>query len=198
MYAAFLLSMVDLLRISYQSLFLMIISSISFAYSANLARAQVVINSNANINFGTVDFDTTYNGNIQLGTDGNVQTTGFGLVARDNGNAGAIQVTSPDTGILELKCSSTAQLTDPTATDLDIVNVEIAVNTGVAFSSGVDCNGVGGGDAVATTLDMDALGDPNIFIGGEIAITGAITLPSDRVYNTTGSGTPIQLSIVVQ
>ena len=160
--------------------------------------AQVVINTTANIDFGRVDFAASHNGNIRLGTNGNVSTTGFGLASRNDGNAGSARVTSPDTGILEVKCSATGELVDPVATNLNITNVEIAINTGVNFGSGIACGGTQPADPVVTTLDMDALGDPDILIGGEIAVSGPITLPPDKVYSTSGGGTPIGLSIVVQ
>ncbi len=162
------------------------------------ARAQVVLNTIANIDFGTIDFAATYSGRIQLATNGFVQTTGSGMIANSDGNAGVSRVTLPNTGILDVKCASTGLMVDPAATDLDIINVEIAINTGVAFGSGIACDGVGGGDGVVTTLDMDVLNDPDVLIGGEIVIPGVITLPPDRVYSSGGGGTPIRLSIVVQ
>lgn len=105
---------------------------------------------------------------------------------------------SPATGIIEIRCATTAVLADPTATSLTIENIEVAVNTGTTFGSGSACNGSGGADPVATTVDLDALPTPNIFIGGEIMFSGPITLPTDKTYSTSGSGTPIRVSIVVQ
>lgn len=156
------------------------------------------INSISPVDFGSVDFAATYNARIRLGTDGNVQISGFGMTSNGGETAGHVRITLPDTGIVEVKCVTSALLTDPTATSLTIENIEIAVTTGVAFGSGISCQGIGGGDAVTTTIDMDALPDPDIFIGGEIVISTPITLPTDHVYNTTGSGTPITLSVVVQ
>ena len=161
------------------------------------ARAQV-INTISFVDFGSVDFATTYNARIQLGTDGSVQISGFGMTSNGGETAGHVRITLPDTGIVEVKCVSEAVLTDPTATSLTIENIEIAVASGVTFGSGISCQGIGAGDAVTTTIDMDALPDPDVFIGGEIIVSSPITLPADRVYNTTGSGTPITLSIVVQ
>lgn len=161
------------------------------------ARAQV-INLISSVDFGSVDFAATYNARIRLGTDGNVSISGFGMTSNGGGTAGHIRITLPNTGIVEVKCVTSALLSDATATDLTIENIEIAVTTGVAFGSGISCQGTGGGDSVTTTIDMDAIPDPNVFIGGEIVISTPITLPTDHVYNTTGSGTPIMLSVVVQ
>ena len=156
------------------------------------------IESVSDINFGSYDFSTTYNVQIQLGTDGNASVIGTGVAFNGGETAGQIRITSPDTGIVEIKCTTTAQLTDPTATSLTIENIEIAVNTGVSFGNGNACHGIGGGDSIAATIDMDAIPDPNVYIGGEISIPSPITLPADHIYNTTGTGTPVTLSIVIQ
>lgn len=157
-----------------------------------------VIESVSDINFGSYDFSSSYNVQIQLGTDGNASVIGTGVSFNGGESAGQIRITSPDTGIVEIKCGATAQLTDPTATSLTIENIEIAINTGVSFGNGSACHGVGGGDAIAAIIDIDAIPDPNVYIGGEISISGAITLPTDHVYNSTGTGTPVALSIVIQ
>ena len=166
-------------------------------FKSFIAQAQVV-NTLSSVDFGSFDFATNYNGRIQLGTNGNVQTTGFGISSNGGETAGHLQVTAPGTGIIDIKCATTATLADPVGTDLTIVNIEIAVNTGVAFGSANACNGLGGGDAIAATIDLDALPTPNIYIGGEIVISTPITLPTDKMYSTTGAGTPIMLSIVTQ
>jgi len=156
------------------------------------------LQSVAAVDFGSYDFGSSYNVQIQLGTDGNAAVIGTGVAFGGGESAGHIRVTEPDTGIVEVKCTTTAELTDPTATSLTIENIEIAVSTGVSFGNGSACDGIGGGDALATTIDMDANPDANIYIGGEISIPGAITLPTDHAYNTTGTGTPITISIITQ
>ncbi len=165
--------------------------------TASNVMAQAM-DSISDINFGSYDFSGSYNVQIQLGTDGNAAVIGTGVAFNGGETAGQIRITSPDTGIVEVKCTTTAQLTDPTATSLTIENIEIAVNTGVSFGNGSACQGIGGGDGIATTIDMDALPDPNVYIGGEISIPGTITLPTDHVYNSTGTGTPVTLSIIIQ
>ena len=82
------------------------------------AVAQVV-NTISNIDFGQYDFSTSYNIRIQLGTDGNAQLIGSGVTFNGGETAGQIRITSPDTGIVEVKCTTTAQLFDPTATTFD-------------------------------------------------------------------------------
>lgn len=167
-------------------------------FLAGGAFAQIVTSTNALVDFGRFDFAASHNGVIQLGTDGNVNVSGFGIAARNNGNAGRVQITSPDTGTLELRCAVSGLLVDPSATDLTISNIEVAVNTGVVFGSGLACGGALLADPVVALLDMDSLGDPDILIGGQVIVPGTITLPPDQGYVTTGTGTPIRLSIVVQ
>ena len=152
----------------------------------------------SDMDFGQYDFAETFNVRLQLGTDGNAQVVGSGVSFGGGERAGQIRITTPDTGIVEIKCSNTAELYDASATTLTIENIEISVNVGVAFGSGSACNGLGAGDAVATTIDMDAIPDPDVYIGGEVIISSPVTLPSDQGYSTTGSGTPMMLSIVVQ
>jgi len=169
-----------------------------FGVSLNVAIAQVVMNPSANIDFGRIDFADSHNGRVQLGSNGNVSATGFGIAPRNNGNAGLVRITSPDTGTLEVKCSSSGVLSDASASDLNIVNVEIAVNVGVSFGSGIACAGVLPADPLTTTLDMDALGDPEILIGGEVPINNIGSFPADREYNSGDGGSDIRLSITVQ
>ena len=170
-----------------------------YVFSApSFAVAQVTINYLADMDFGAVDFSTPYSGSVRLGTDGNVNVTGSGLVLSENGNAGQIQVDMPNTGTVEVKCANAGQLVGSGATSLSITNTEIALNTGVGFGLATACQGAGGGDPVALSLDMDSLVDPILLIGGEISIPGAITMPSDFQYTTTGTGTAIRLSLIVQ
>ncbi len=160
--------------------------------------AQVSVSSLTDMDFGAIDFAGAYSGSIRLGTNGDVTVTGFGLVVANEGNAGSIRIDTPDTGIVEVKCTTTGELVGASATSLTITNVEIAMNSGTVFGAASQCVGTGAGDASAIDVDMDAFPDAIILIGGEISILGLISLPSDRHYNTGGSGTPISLSLVVQ
>ncbi len=156
------------------------------------------VNTIANMNFGSVTFAPTYNARIQLGTDGNVQISGSGIVTNGGENAGQVRVVLPDSGIIHVKCAKQASLKAPSASTLQIQNIEIAVNSGVNFGSGSTCNGVASGDSAALTVDLVAVPDPNILIGGEIVISSPIVLSGTASYSTSGSGTPVRLSIVVQ
>lgn len=160
-------------------------------------RAQV-IDSVSDLAFGSFDFDTSYNATIQLATNGTLNISGSGIISNGGESVGQIRITSPDSGLVDVKCSSTAVLSDATATDLTISSIEIAVNSGVALGLADSCNGTGGGDGVAVTIDMDALPDPNVYIGGQIVINSAVTLPTDHTYSTSGGGSPVTISVVVQ
>tara|TARA_R110002072_G_scaffold99644_1_gene219165 strand:+ start:937 stop:1488 length:552 start_codon:yes stop_codon:yes gene_type:complete len=156
------------------------------------------INTISSLDFGSFDFATSYNATIQLGSNGNIAIIGSGIVSNGGEAAGQIRITLPDTGIVDVKCAVQAVLYDASATDLTIDNIELSVNMGVAFGAGNSCQGLGGGDGVAVSIDMDALPDPNVYIGGEIVINTPITVPNDHTYSTVGAGTPIMLSVVVQ
>ena len=156
------------------------------------------INTISGLDFGDFDFATTYNGAIQLGTNNTLNTTGSGISSNGGATRGHIRVTAPLTGIIEIKCATTAQMVSSGASPLNIDQIELAVTTGVAFSSGNLCNGLGGGDAIAVTVDLDANPNPDIYIGARINISTPITLPASHNYTTAGTGTPVMLSIVVQ
>ncbi len=176
-------------------IFLLILSVCGFI--PQLCTAQT-IDSVSDLGFGSFDFDTSYNATIQLATNGDLGIVGSGIVSNGGESVGHIRITLPDTGLVNVKCSSTGVLAGAGASSLTISNVEIAVNAGTNFGSANPCNGVGAGDGVAVIVDMDALPDPDIYIGGEIVINSAITLPSDRNYSTGGAGSPITFSVVVQ
>lgn len=161
-------------------------------------RAQT-ISTLSGLDFGDFDFATTYSGAIQLATNSTLNTTGSGISYNGGAARGHIRVTAPVTGIIDIKCTTTAQMVSPPDADpFDIDQIELAVTTGVAFGSGDTCNGLGGGDAVATTIDLDANPTPDIYIGARINIPTPITLPASHSYTTTGTGTPVMLSIVIQ
>lgn len=161
------------------------------------AQAQV-IDYITGFSFGSLDFSTSFSVTLQLGTNGALDVSGFGVVSNGGENAGHIRITSPDTGMIDVRCTSQAVLAHPTASPITIQNIEIAVNTGVVFGGGNQCNGVGIGDLPAATIDMDAIPDPDVYIGGEIVISSPIILPSNDVYNTSGDGTPVTISLIIQ
>lgn len=170
---------------------------LSGAFFSAATQAQV-LDSVSDLAFGSFDFNTAYNATIQMATNGNLSVSGSGVTSNGGEAAGHIRITSPDTGIVDVKCVQTAVLSDATATDITIESIEIAVDAGVAFGAGNACNGVGGGDAVVVSVDMVAFPDADIYIGGEINVATPMTLPTDKTYSTGGAGTPIMLSIVVQ
>ncbi len=152
----------------------------------------------SSISFGDFDFALTYNGNIQLGTNNTLNVTGSGISYNGGATRGHLRVTSPATGIIQIKCTAFAEMVSSGASNLAINELEIAITTGVAFGSGNECAGIGGGDAIAASVDLDANPNPDIYIGGEIDITTPINLPASHNYTTAGTGTPLILSVIVQ
>ncbi len=162
------------------------------------ANAQVVVNTISTVSFGSLDFGNTYSARIQLGTNGDLNVVGSGIIANGGEAAGHIRITSPDTGIIDIKCTTTAAMHGQGATNIAMESIELSVNIGRAFGTASACDGLNPGDNVAVSIDMDALPDPDVYIGGEVVIPTQIFLPSDKIYSTTGTGSPIVLSIVVQ
>lgn len=178
--------------------FFIVVLFFLLSWSAPTIVTAQVFGSVTEMNFGSYEFSTSYNVQMQLGTDGNLSFSGSGATFNGGEAAGSFRITSPDTGTIEVRCAVAAELADPTATSLTIENIELAVDSGVSFGSGFSCHGAAGGDSVAMTIEMDTTLDPTVYIGGEIFISSAITLPSDHVYSTSGTGTPVVFSITIQ
>lgn len=168
-----------------------------FALAGRPVVAQTIDNLSS-LDFGSFDFALSHNVTIQLATNGSLSVIGSGAVSNGGESVGHIRITSPDTGLLNIKCSATAVLSDPTAVDLTIDQIEMAVNTGTSFGNAFACHGTGAGAAPAVIIDVSALNDPDIYIGGQVVVNNVSSFPSDRTYSTVGAGSPISFSIVVQ
>ena len=166
---------------------------------ARPVHAQLVINNASDLNFGTIAFDTNYSGNLRLGTNGNLEVQGTGMVSFDDTQSGHIIITSPDTGLAELKCDASGQMSASGATTLTVEDIEVTIDTRQTFGNGSLCQGVTGTSPVALLIDLAASQDPDIYIGGRINIPTNATLPSGSAYSTSsGGGQPITLSITLQ
>ena len=171
---------------------------IAFLTSPSAAFAQFVLSNPSDVTFGSIAFSTSYSGSLRLGTDGNLTIIGSGMVSSNDSQAGHVIITSPDSGIVEIKCRATGQMIAPGATTLDIVDTEISVDTPQVFGSGDACGGTTGASPVAATVNLATNPDPDIFIGGRINIPGPITLPGNVSYSSIGGGQAITLSFTLQ
>lgn len=159
--------------------------------AACAASAAIVLTLNSNINFGIIEYQTTHSGNISIGTNGAVTLTGSGLMYDTGATPGRISVTpSPATGVLIIKCDSTAKLKSNTGnTILNMNNIQVSVNSGVAYGSGSLCQGIKNSDPAATTVNLASSPAPIIYIGGNLVIpSNALTSAAATSYSSTNSG----------
>lgn len=162
------------------------------------AWAQITLNKNSDMHFGKVEYSSSHNGAVRLGTNGNVSVIGSGLVYVSGGNAANVSVTAGNSDVIEIKCDTSGTLTpDGGGSELTIENTEVAINSGTAFGSGQECHGIGGADQPAATVDLSVTANPTILIGGEVVIP-ANELSALEYSTGNAGGSPITLSVTFQ
>lgn len=159
--------------------------------------AQTLV-QNANVNFGTVDFDGSHSTWMYLGTDGNITTTGSGIVSYNDGHAGSVTITAPAIGIVEVKCNKNARLNGPNATQLLMSQHEVALNTGVPFGSGASCDGTGNSKAASLVIDLGATPSPTILLGARLKLRNDSTIAESGEYTSIGTGTKFRIRVLFQ
>ena len=161
------------------------------------ATAQIVLNKSSNMFFGTIGYDTPHSGTITLGTNGNVSIIGgTGLAYNSGAHAGSVMVVGTPMDVVEIKCETSGKMRLGNS-NLNVTNIEVAVNSGVAFGAGQRCRGVKRRDTPATTIDLAGTPLPNILMGGEVFV-GANSLLSGTYNTTSGGGQAIQLTVIYQ
>lgn len=164
----------------------------------NPAQAQITLNKNSDMHFGKVEYSSAHNGAVRLGTNGNINVIGSGLVYVSGGAAANVSVTAGNSDVIEIKCDTSGTLTpDGGGSELSIENIEVAINSGTAFGSGQECHGTGGADQPATTVDLSVTSNPTILIGGEVVIP-ANELSALEYSTGNAGGSPITLSVIFQ
>lgn len=161
------------------------------------ANAQIVLNKSSNMFFGTIGYDVPHSGTVTLGTNGSVNIIGgTGLAYNSGGYAGSVAVTGTPLDVVEIKCETSGKMRLGNNT-LNVSNIEVAINTGVAFGAGQSCNGAKRRSTPATTVDLAATPNPNVLMGGQVVI-GANSLLSGTYNTTSGGGQAIQLTVIYQ
>jgi hypothetical protein len=161
------------------------------------AKAQLVLNKSNDMSFGTLEFDASHSGTIQLGTNGAITVVGAsGIAHNGSGTAGRVTITGTPLDVVELKCTNSGKLTASGGPGIDLTNVEIAIDNGAAFGSALACQGTKKNSPVVTTIDLATNNSPVVLMGG------ALSLPnnglSSETYDTLGNGKAITLTVVFQ
>ena len=164
------------------------------SYDSN---AQITLTKNSGMFFGSLDYDATHSGTLQLGTDNNITLVGGVGISHDGSSTvGSVTAGGTPADVIEIKCTATGKM-KLLGSSMDILNTEIAIDSGVAFGSGFACAGNRKNDPPATTVDLAVNPSPVILVGGE-AIIPANSLASGT-YVTFGSGTsPITIRVIFQ
>lgn len=150
------------------------------------------------LNFGQVGYEASHGGEIQLGTDGNIQLSGgtFGIDLNGGApTAGDITLSGDGQSTIEISCENSGVLAAGGSNTLNLQNVELAVDSGQAFGSGTQCTGLA---SPITAIDLASNNAPTILIGGALNVaSNAIT--STNTYSTANAGgDPVIMRIVYQ
>lgn len=162
------------------------------------AGAQIVLTKISDMDFGVLEYDATYNGQVRLGTNGAVTTTGTGLATDGVGAAGQVSWTATPADVVEVKCRRNARMFSSTGERLNINRTEAAIDTGVPFGSGVRCDNLGGARTPVAVIDMAANPNPTVFIGGRVRINAGAGLVSDTYTTTNAGGRVMRVRVIFQ
>ena len=156
-------------------------------FSAQPSHAQIVLSKISDMFFGELEYDTTYNGQVRLGTNGALTTTGSGLVISGVGVPGQVGITATPADVVEIKCRRNVRLALPTGERLTVNQTEGVIDTGVPFGAGTRCDNLGGARNPIAVIDIAANPTPTVLIGGRIRINAGAGLASG-VYSSTNTG----------
>lgn len=163
------------------------------------ASAAVTVAKDADMDFGGIDFVTGHSGTIELGPDGNAALGGgsSNLTLTGTPAAGELSVTS-SSGVLEITCDQTGIISDG-AIDLSISAVVWDTSAAATYGGATNiCAGLGTSPVV---IDTGTVGDPTLYIGGELTIGSNVLDASSgsTPFNTTNTnGDPITFRFVFQ
>lgn len=166
---------------------------------ASIVTQQAIsLTKNTDMDFGTVEYDATHGGNIQLGTNGAVVLSGTtGLTASGSTTAGDVDVSGDGASVIEISCETGGVLADTAANTLTLSAVEFTTGAGGVAGTGTACAGLG---ASPGTVDLSVTANPTILMGATIDVTGNAIASSDT-YSTTNTGNggdPVTLRVVYQ
>ena len=162
------------------------------------SQAQIVLTKVSDMEFGVLEYDATYNGQVRLGTDGNLTTTGTGLAISGTGRAGQVSWTATPADVVEVKCRRNARMFTPTGERLNVNRTEASIDVGVPFGSGTRCDNLGGARTPVAVIDMAVNPNPTVFIGGRIRINAGAGLVSGTYSTTNAGGRVMRVRVIFQ
>ena len=163
-----------------------------------VTRAAISVTATQQMSFGIIEYDPSHDGSLELATDGSISLGGSSTGLNVAGGSPApaqISLNGDGTSLIEVSCMNTGTLSNGSGQFLNLQNVEIAIDAGVAFGSGSACNGLGTSISV---VDLSINAAPIIFVGGEIDLSNDAIVSSASYSTTSSGGSPVTLRFIYQ
>ena len=161
-------------------------------------RAVISATKGQDMNFGSVRYENSHAGQVQLGSDGSVGLSGdsYGLSLDGGGaTAGDLTLNGDSLSNIEVSCDSTAQLGSDGTSTLSLDNVQFSIDSGAAYGSGTPCAGI---NTASVAIDLGATPSPQLFFGAAVNFTSD-SIDSSSLYSTSvGAGSPVTVRVVYQ
>lgn len=152
----------------------------------------ISLTNNADMVFGTVEYDAVHSGDIVLATGGTASLSGAtGLVLSGTPNAGDVDIVGDGASVVEVSCETGATLTDGGANTLTIDVVTVAINGG----GDVTCNGLG---TSVGTVDLSVTANPTVLMGATIDTTTDGIDVSASYSTANAGGDAVTLRVIYQ
>lgn len=177
---------------------ILMITLCSLIWSANAAKAQIVLSAISDMEFGVLEYDATYNGQVRLGTNGVLTTTGSGLVISGVGVPGQVGITGTPADVIEIKCRKNVRLRTSAGDALTANRMEAAIDTGVPYNNATRCDNLGGARNPIAVIDLAVNPTPTVLIGGRIRINAGAGLVSGTYSSTNAGGRSMRVRVLFQ
>ena len=134
--------------------------------------AQITLSLNSGIHFGTYEFDTSHRGDVEMGTDGNITiVNNTGLSYAGGASPGAVTISAAPQDVVEIRCEGAGRIiVQSNGERLNVRDMELAVDTGVPYGSGIECIGTANRNDPVLLLDLATNTTPTILMAGRLRI----------------------------
>jgi len=152
----------------------------------------------SDMNFGDILYEASHTGSIELGTNGNVQINGGSIgLSADGGSstAGEVAISGDAASIVEISCENSGVLASSSGDTLSLQNIELAVNAGQNFGSGIACAGLA---SSVQTIDFGATPTPTLLFGGSVNVASNAITQNTSFSTMNGGGDPVTVRVVYQ
>jgi hypothetical protein len=176
------------------------IPAISFAATTTIEAVAdfitgITLDNEVDMDFGTVEYTATAGSTATLGTNGTVTYAG-GFSGNGTGAAGQVRASGDVGADIEVRCDTSAILTNDDVATINAVNIAVSFTPGTHAAASL-CNGVGG--AVAATHTLDANPANNVmYFGGILDGNTVANFIPDSYSTANGGGDDIEILVTYQ